>query len=422
MKKILIFILFLIFITGCHAKEEVGMIMEKSEHSMISIHYPITHIKKIDKKVKNYVEEVYSNFQENYVSGDTLQPELNIDYTYDFYSERYFVITLFTYINDYSFDTATTDVFSLVYDSSSKKFLTLLDVVSPNDWTILLEKTKIKLMKDYENELNEQKLDEFLGDFPVKNVYFSIHPNDLTLYFLGSQISDFDDRFFAISFSSSEIPFTLQLESSVAINYEEILETESSIDPTHPVVALTFDDGPTSYTEKILDILKQEEAVATFFVLGNKVEMYPDVIRRIVEEGSEIGNHSYNHKWLSRLSVNEIKWQVDKTQEEIFSITGKYPRYLRPTYGSINKRIYTATSLNVVLWTIDPKDWKSKSSKEIAKDVYEVVEDEDIVLMHDNHKRTIDAVSILIPKLKELGYQFVTLSELEEVKKLREFY
>ena len=177
----------------------------------------------------------------------------------------------------------------------------------------------------------------------------------------------------------------------------------------------------SEHTEEILDILQKENACATFFVLGNKVDLYQDTLIRAVKLGNEIGNHSYNHKWLSRLPKEEIKEQIQTTQEKVKHITGIYPRYLRPTYGSINNKIRNATNLKIALWNIDPKDWKNKSSNEIANDVLKYANDEKIILMHDNHKRTVQAVQKIITELKKKDYQFVTMSELEEIQKIRNY-
>lgn len=210
MKKILVLLLFLIFITGCVNKGDTGMIMEKYENSMISVQYPVTHIKEIDKPIKKYINNIYNSFCRDYVATG-LESELNVDYTYDVYKEQYYVITLFTYIYDYSFDKDNSDVFSIVYDKSENKILSLLDVISFDDLSSFVEKVRNKLLLDYENEINIQKLDAYLESFPEKDVYFSVHPNDLTIYFSGNSISDFSDRFFAISFSPSDIHY-IELE------------------------------------------------------------------------------------------------------------------------------------------------------------------------------------------------------------------
>ena len=194
------------------------------------------------------------------------------------------------------------------------------------------------------------------------------------------------------------------------------------IDPKLPVVALTFDDGPSRYTKDIIDTLKSNNVNATFFVLGNKIEIYKDIISESIKNGNEIGNHSYNHKWLSKLSTNELLDQINKTQDILKETVNYTPTCFRPTYGSVNNRIRKSINLSITLWTIDTKDWKINSVDRIVERAIKDIEDGDIILMHDIFQRSSEALKKIIPRLKEQGYQFVTISELEEVKLLRTKY
>lgn len=197
-------------------------------------------------------------------------------------------------------------------------------------------------------------------------------------------------------------------------------ETVKVIDPSLPVVALTFDDGPSKYTKEILELLKENDAYATFFVVGNKVEAYSNTINIMIKNGNEVGNHSYSHKWLSRLSNNSIKEEINLTQNILKSTANYTPTLLRPTYGSVNKKLRGSTDLKIVLWDVDTKDWKLKSSEAIAKRALESIQDGDIVLMHDIYERSLNALKIIIPALKEKGYQFVTVSELKEINLIKQ--
>lgn len=191
------------------------------------------------------------------------------------------------------------------------------------------------------------------------------------------------------------------------------------IDPSKPVIALTFDDGPSKYTDDILSLLKENNAYATFFVVGNKVETYSSTINTMIKNGNEIGNHSYSHKWLSRLSTNSIKEEIELTQNVLKNIAGYTPTLIRPTYGAVNKKLRNSTDLKVILWDVDTKDWKIKSEEKIAERALNSIEDGDIVLMHDIYGRSYNALKIIIPALKEEGYQFVTVSELHELKEIK---
>lgn len=191
------------------------------------------------------------------------------------------------------------------------------------------------------------------------------------------------------------------------------------IDPNKKVIALTFDDGPSIYTESILNVLNEYEANATFFVIGNKVKYYRDTLIKILNYGNEIGNHTYNHKLLSKLTDDELLNQISKTQELIKEYTGFTPILFRPSYGTLNKNQEKKINLEIVLWSIDTLDWKYKNSKKIAKKAISKAKDGSIILMHDTHKRDIEALKIILKELQKENYQFVTVSELLEVKMLR---
>ena len=132
--------------------------------------------------------------------------------------------------------------------------------------------------------------------------------------------------------------------------------------------------------------------------------------------GNEIGNHSYNHKWLTSLSLDELNLQISKTNALIKEISGYECNLFRPTYGSVNKKIRENVDMNIVLWSVDSNDWKIKNSKTIASKVLSKVDDGDIILFHDTYERTYKALQIIVPTLISEGYQIVTVSELEKIK------
>ena len=195
---------------------------------------------------------------------------------------------------------------------------------------------------------------------------------------------------------------------------------KKSISLDDKVVALTFDDGPSKYTKNILDILKKYDACATFFLVGNRVSFYGDDLKRMLMEGSEIGNHSYDHKLLTRLSKEEFLEEVSKTQEAIIKETGFTPTLFRPTYGGYTNALKSYTDLTFVLWDVDSRDWQVKDKDKILKNVLPNVKSGSIVLMHDGLPYGLNALEDVLETLKSKGYKFVTISELLELKKLRE--
>ena len=185
-------------------------------------------------------------------------------------------------------------------------------------------------------------------------------------------------------------------------------------------VALSFDDGPSKYTQDIVNYLIETNSNATFFVIGENALKNKDIVLYIANSNLEIGNHTYTHPWLSKLNDNEIKNEIKNTQDIIYNLTGYIPVLFRPSYGDINNRLRNIIDLELIMWTNDSKDWKYKSSKTIASNVIRNVKNFDIILMHDTYKRTYESLKIIIPKLKDMGYEIVSVSELLEIKRFNE--
>lgn len=195
-----------------------------------------------------------------------------------------------------------------------------------------------------------------------------------------------------------------------------ISKEENKIDPSRPVIALTFDDGPGDRTGELLDQLEKYDAKATFFMLGQKVSSYPDEIKKMKEIGCELGNHSYDHPNLAKLGADGVKKQIGDTNSKIQAIVGEGASVMRPPYGAISATLKANAGMPLILWNIDTLDWKTRNAKATVDMVMENAKDGDIILMHDIHTESVDAAIELIPKLMEKGYQLVTVSELAAYK------
>lgn len=178
-------------------------------------------------------------------------------------------------------------------------------------------------------------------------------------------------------------------------------------------IALTFDDGPHPYyTEQLLDGLKERSVVATFFVTGEHAQLHPDVIKRMQDEGHLIGNHTYSHIQLASNNREEFKSQLIKTNEIIEGITGVEVEYVRPPYGTWDKKLETELNMFPVLWTVDPQDWCSDNAASVARKVVSKAEENDIILMHDYYESSVTAALKAVDELKEDGFTFVTVEEI----------
>ena len=188
------------------------------------------------------------------------------------------------------------------------------------------------------------------------------------------------------------------------------------IDKNKKMVALTYDDGPSIYTPRILKTLKENNSVATFFVVGNRVPMYSDTVKKAYDMGCEIGNHTYEHKSLPNLSETEVKRQISKTNKEVKKAIGEKPVIMRPTGGATNTNIKKWVGMPSIIWSVDTLDWKTRNADSTRRAVLNRVKDGDIVLMHDLYSATATASETIIPELIRRGYQLVTVSELAECR------
>jgi len=194
--------------------------------------------------------------------------------------------------------------------------------------------------------------------------------------------------------------------------------------PSRHAVALTFDDGPSPrYTPKILALLKRYQAHATFFVVGCKVEKYPGLIKAMLHDGNEVGNHSYSHPRLPKIDQLARERELEKTCLDL-DLLGCHPEHglIRPPYSAFDDRLaaYAAhTGRRLALWSIDSGDWQGLDTPTIAKNVLTRVRNGSIVVLHEadgtkeaNRSPTVEALKIILPALQAAGYQMVTMSEL----------
>lgn len=198
-------------------------------------------------------------------------------------------------------------------------------------------------------------------------------------------------------------------EGMLRLMEQELMEQSQA----HPEVALTFDDGPSpKYTPLLLDGLKERNVRATFFLLGKNVKENQELVQRMQAEGHLLGNHTYNHVQLNKIPETTARQEILKTNNEIYEATGKYPEYMRPPYGAWKKNMELCVEMLPVFWDIDTLDWKSQNVDAILKAAGEEPEDGSIILMHDEYQTSVEAALLLIDRLKEKGYEFVTVDEL----------
>lgn len=195
-------------------------------------------------------------------------------------------------------------------------------------------------------------------------------------------------------------------------NTDNIKDTGKNT-PEKKRIALTFDDGPhPKYTPKLLDGLAERNVKATFFVIGESAANYPEILKRMSDEGHLIGNHTYSHVQLSCISKEKAISEINNTNNVIKEATGSFPTYIRPPYGSLPGSLKSETDLLPVLWNVDPRDWSVLNTNSVVNHVTKRVKDGSIILLHDIFDTSVDAALLIIDKLSQEGFEFVTIDEL----------
>ncbi|MBD9846674.1 polysaccharide deacetylase family protein [Enterococcus faecalis] len=193
------------------------------------------------------------------------------------------------------------------------------------------------------------------------------------------------------------------------------VEQAKQVEQTGPKksVALSFDDGPNpSTTTQLLEILKEKQVHATFFVLGENVNQSPEIVKQAKKEGHEIGSHTYDHQDLAQLSTDEIQMEISKTDEALEKIIGEKAAFLRPPYGSVTEVAARLINRPIIDWSVDSEDWKTRDSEQIFQKIIGTVYDGSILLFHDIYPETVSVIPQIIDYLHEQGYQLETVGEL----------
>lgn len=423
--------LILVLVCGCMANskleksmsvhQEFGDSMHEKEYEekyLINITYPKTRIETLDAQIESVLKETKASYLKQVADfSGSQKAELNIDYQSYVKDERYLSIKLdmFESLNENK-ETIQT----LVYDQKEEAFMHLDDLFDEEGIKEIAAQAKNYFQKTRPEECGSKAFSLYSAGTIQNYDTFVLRKDAIVFYFQEGTLFD-QSAVFELRYDDIQKHTKLASEElQVFVPYEDILnEPVKNIDPNQPMIALTFDDGPTKkYTTAILDALKENQASATFFVLGSRASDFPEILQRMILEGNEIGNHTYSHKQLTTLSKENIEEEITHTQESIHDVTNQYPNMIRPPYGSKNEDVMQcAEGKKIVTWSLDTEDWRSRNTETIVNKVLKEVKDGDIILMHDLYASTAEAAIILIPKLKDMGYQLVTVSELYDYGK-----
>lgn len=231
--------------------------------------------------------------------------------------------------------------------------------------------------------------------------------NELTLPVEPENLEEFLSTFgyrardAAVSNDPSDLPDEELTEHGVTLDCERL-----------KCVALTFDDGPGEHTDRLLEMLADYDAHATFYVLGSLVEEYPDVLERMHTQGHELGNHTWKHDDLAGMSAKEIREDIERTNDSVSQIIGVEPSTIRPPYGSSNDTVHETVDQPLILWDVDTMDWQNRDSEAVAEHAIDNTAPGSVLLFHDIHGSTVDAIPDVLEELHNSGYHFVTVADL----------
>lgn len=312
----------------------------------------------------------------------------------------------------------------------NKKY-TSISYNSPDKFISEIIVTKYKEKAEFEDLVKENKEEELKNlikeqiNLKYPSFIASELEKDTTTYYY-----EFLDNGIVIHFDNyltnplyeekTSVKLTCEMINSL-LDYTCLSNSEENpniikLDSNKKTVALTFDDGPNKNTLSILDTLKDNHASATFFMVGTNVNNFKDTVKRISDEGHELGSHSYSHKSLLHVKNEELEKEINEVSRIVKNIAGVDIKLLRPPYGSINGEVKDKYPYSYIMWSVDPEDWKYKDASIVREHVLDKVEDGDIILLHDIHYTTAESLKLILPELYIRGYQVVSVSKLAELK------
>lgn len=420
-----------------HGVEQMRMVAMTPHDLMVrnnSVSYPVFKGEKVNGLVKGYATEQSEAFIAAFKDAANVNPRnrLALDYTVLHQGSR---IAVVQFVEQKQYADRPTEVshHRMVLDLVAQKELSFTDLFKPE---ANVKERVGTLLYDYFKQEHASSLTpaqlfalfrftpDRVGGFWVndKTISFTINPWQL----------DAKKDYKTIQIAKSVLADVLRPEYAAADPGEEVAQPADfaimtqpkpgdTIDPNQKMIALTFDDGPGRYTERVLNVLRQYRAHGTFFVLGQQVGGRADIVKRMVDEGHEIGNHSWDHALLPPLSHDQLQREINETQQAVKNATGGYtPVLMRPPYGALSPGVVEylhSQGLTEAMWNADTEDWMHKGDSQTVYDaIMGAASDGRNILLHDIHLASVEATERAVPELVSQGYQLVTVSQLERYR------
>lgn len=404
--------------------KEVSIIKNEEKYSL-KIDYPIFYNKKIDDKIKKYINDNKKNFMKIVDSTNNATSKYNLLIQTEVHKNNgilYITILNETYTGGAHY---IKDYYNLYYDIENDKLVDINYFLKDENAFNKLYKLAHYHVIEYASSTNKNFDDAWVrrGTEPkLENYsYFTFTNKGLKIIFKPYQVASYADGEIKITIPYEELTdvikdrFVVNNNKKVEKLIPEIRDLSKYQDKK--LIAFTFDDGPNTETTKILlDGLSKYDAKVTFFVLGNRVNRHNEILKRAYLEGNQIGSHTYNHKNLKVLDNVSALNEINDTNNAIKSIIGVNPKIIRPPYGNVNKNIDMA--MPIVLWNIDTLDWKYRDKNKVADEIVKNAHDGAIVLMHDIYKSSVEGALMAMERLKD-EYYFVTIEEMAALKNIK---
>ena len=393
-----------------------------------SVHIPKLNADAWNMEIKRWTDQEIRRFIKD-AAGKKHSNELHIDFQIYTVSENFLSVKFKKSQTLYN-EKPDEETVTFNYDRKNNRFLSIIDLFQKDSGFLpFLSILSFEKLRADENISGTADREQILkGVEPAADNFrnFLIKYGKLILLFDPAQFGMDSGTEIEVALTYDELKDFLNKEYIQSFNIQEkqpekdlekakksTEQKKNSLDPDKKHVALTFDDGPhPDVTPQILDKLKEYDARATFFVLGNRVEFYPDILQRILDDGHEIGNHSWSHPQLTKLSKEEIISQLARTDEQIKKVTGENTAIMRPPYGAINDEVSAYINKPIIQWSVDTRDWKVRNADAIFSTVKSQVTDGSIILMHDIYPSTAKSLDKVLEWLDKSGYQVVTVGEL----------
>ncbi len=406
--------------------------IDMSDDMVTGILYPLTEFNFLNTAIKAWVNDT-AKFYKNETAQfqDKSEPsELAVAYESEQISDSYAYVKLSGVFASKSLAHPVEVLRTFNVDTKSKKILTASDIFTKSGYQDFFNEV-VQTAEIDQNSVNNKVLAYFLLKSDgieiilLRGDYLPMSDGTKTFFFPYADIKDWLKDDFSLKPQTEkkdeEPTETTDKKEPQPQNIQTPVTTPNvqSNQTGKKMIALTFDDGPSAHTDRLLDLFKKHGGKGTFFVLGNLIDRRPQTLVRMRDEGHQISSHGWDHRQLTKLDSQQIKDQLMMTRAKIFDTTGVDTLVMRPPYGSCNntvKEVGKELGISFVNWSVDTLDWKTKNANSIYNEILKSANNGAIVLCHDLYGTTVDAMEKVIPKLIENGYELVTVNELMSQK------